>query len=212
MTTLVTTEKTLNPTQNQIIKYSPEEYLTLEEKAEFKHEYCNGEIIKIAGGTINHNRISGNIYAHLKFFLKQKELEVFMSDVKVWIPEYNIYTYPDVMIVAGEPIYQEKTTTTIINPFVIIEVLFISTQDYDRGKKFKYYRSIPQLKEYILIDQYQYGIEQFAKNQEEKWVLTEYKNPEETLKIESLSYEITLTDIYERVDFSQLEEKEKQLS
>lgn len=195
------TDKTLTPSNNPVNYYPSEEYLTLEEKAETKHEYRDGEIIEMAGATINHNRISGNIYAYLNFLLRDKESEVFMSDVKIYIPEYNVYTYPDVMIVADKPIYQEKSNTTILNPLVIIEVLSLSTQDYDRGQKFKYYRSVESLQEYILIDQYEYAIEQFAKNQQQKWVLTEYKNQAEILKLESLSGQISLKDIYQKVDF-----------
>lgn len=195
------TDKTLTPSKNPVNYYPSEEYLTLEEKAETKHEYRDGEIIEMAGATINHNRISGNIYAHLNFLLRDKESDVFMSDVKIYIPEYNVYTYPDVMIVADKPIYQEKSNTTILNPLVIIEVLSLSTQDYDRGQKFKYYRSVKSLQEYILIDQYEYAIEQFAKNQQQKWVLTEYKNQAEILKLESLSGQISLKDIYQKVDF-----------
>ncbi|MBF2058454.1 MAG: Uma2 family endonuclease [Cyanobacterium sp. T60_A2020_053] len=203
------TEKIVTSSENEIKYYSPEEYLILEEKAETKHEYHNGEIIEMAGATINHNRISGNIYAHLNFFLREKEKEVFMSDVKVYIPEYKIYTYPDVMIVADKPVYQEKSKSAILNPVIIIEVLSLSTQDYDRGQKFKYYRSVESLQEYILIDQYQYGIEQFAKNEQQKWVLTEYKKLEENLLLESMGWEIPLTDIYQRVEFSSKSEDAK---
>jgi Uma2 family endonuclease len=159
----------------------------------------------MAGGTINHNKIALNFCRQFPLTIEKQNYEVFMSDVKVWIPEYNIYTYPDVMIVANEPIYQDNTNTAIINPLLIIEVLSISTRDYDRGQKFKYYRSIESMQEYILIDQYEYEIEQFAKNKEGKWVLTEYKNEQEHLQLESLSWKIALTDIYERVDFFQKE-------
>lgn len=193
------TEITAEITQE---KYTVEQYLSLEEKAEFKNEYRNGEIIKMAGGTINHNEIAGNLCAHLKFGLRKQNYRVFINDVKLYIPEYNIYTYPDLMIIADEPINQENSDTTIINPLLIIEVLSSSTQEYDRGKKFKYYRSIPELQEYILIDQYQYEIEQFAKNKEGKWVLTEYENEQNILKLESINWEISLTDIYEKVNFN----------
>ncbi len=200
------TKKALTSPENQDNHYNPEEYLILEEKAETKHEYFNGKIVEMAVATVNHNRISGNIYAHLNFLLRDQKSEVFMSDVKVYIPEYNVYTYPDVMIVADKPIYQEKSNTTILNPLVIIEVLSLSTQDYDKGQKFKYYRSVESLQEYILIDQYEYEIEQFAKNQQQKWVLTEYKNQTQTLKLESLAGQIPLKDIYHRVDFYPLQE------
>ncbi|MBR8826541.1 MAG: Uma2 family endonuclease [Gomphosphaeria aponina SAG 52.96 = DSM 107014] len=190
-------------------KYPVEEYLALEEKAEYKSEYRNGEIIKMAGGTTNHNEIVTNLCAHLKFALRKQNYRVFISDVRLGIPEYNIYTYPDVMIVAGEPIYQGKGTSTITNPILIIEVLSLSIQEYDRGQKFKYYPSLPQMQEYILIDQYQYGIEQFAKNEAGKWVLTEYENEKDMLKLESIAWEIPLIDIYERVNFELEYDQEK---
>ncbi len=203
---IILSEKTLISPKNEVNDDPRQQYLILEEKAQTKHEYFNGEIIEMAGATINHNRISGNIYAHLNFLLKDQKSEVFMSDVKIYIPEYNVYTYPDVMIIADKPIYQEKSNTTILNPLVIIEVLSLSIQDYDRGQKFKYYRSVESLQEYILINQYEYEIEQFAKNQQQKWVLTEYKNQAQPLKLESLSAQIPLKDIYHRVDFYQPKE------
>jgi Uma2 family endonuclease len=201
------TKKASSPEQTKVKSYSPEEYLALEEQAEFKNEYRDGEIIQMAGGTTNHNKIALNFCRKFPLTITTENYEVFMSDVKVWIPEYNVYTYPDAMVIAGEPIYQGKSTTTITNPLLIIEVLSLSTQDYDRGQKFKYYRSLNHLREYILIDQYQYAIEQFAKNKDGKWVLTEYNNKEDDLILESLSWKISLTDIYERVNFSQEKEE-----
>jgi Uma2 family endonuclease len=181
--------------------YTPEEYLALEEKAEYKHEYRNGEIVAMTGGTINHNQIAGNIYANLKFALKGQKYQVFIGDVRLWIPRYNQYTYPDLMVISGEPIYHQKGNTTITNPLLIMEVLSQSTQDYDRGTKFNYYRSIPELREYILIDQYSFKIEQFSKNNQGQWMLTEYETEEDTLSLESLNLQLNITDIYEQVKF-----------
>ena len=182
--------------------YTPEEYLTWEEKAEYKHEYRNGEIISMTGGSTNHNEIAGNFYTNLKIALKKQQYRVFIADVRLWIPEYKIYTYPDIMVIAGEPIYQGKGTTTVTNPAVIVEVLSRSTQDYDRGSKFTYYRSIPQLKEYILVNQYQYAIEQFSKNEQGKWVLTEEQGENASLNLSALDLQISFTDIYERITFA----------
>lgn len=203
------TEKTLTPPENQIKYYSPEEYLILEEKAETKNEYRNGEIIPMAGATINHNKIALNFCRQFPLTIDKQNYEIFMSDVKLFIPEENIYTYPDVMIVSDNPIYQNDSKTIITNPLIIIEVLSLSTQDYDRGQKFKYYRSLESLQEYILIDQYESAIEQFAKNEQGKWVLTEYKKREEKLLLESIAWEILLTDIYQRVEFPSKPEKAK---
>ena len=186
--------------------YTPEEYLAFEEKAKYKHEYRNGEIVAMTGGTTNHNEIAGNFYTSLKIALKKQKYRVFIGDVRLWIPEYKQYTYPDIMVIAGKPIYQGKGTTTVTNPTVIVEVLSQSTQDYDRGTKFTYYRSIPQLKEYILVNQYQYAIEQFSKNEPGKWVLTEEQGENAILNLSTLDLQISLTDIYENVDFSAIEE------
>ncbi|MBL1210402.1 MAG: Uma2 family endonuclease [Geminocystis sp. GBBB08] len=180
--------------------YTSDEYLVLDEKAEYKHEYRNGKIIPMAGGTINHNQIAGNIYANLKFALKGLKYRVFIGDVRLWIPRYNQYTYPDVIILSGEPIYH-KGNTTITNPLLIMEVLSQSTQDYDRGTKFTYYRSISELQEYILIDQYNCKIEQFSKNNHRQWLLREYEALEETLSLESLNLQLNIADIYEQVTF-----------
>ena len=118
--------------------YTPEEYLSLEIDAEFRSEYRDGEIVPMTGGTTNHNKIAGNFYAYLHFLLRKKPQELYIGDVRLWIPEYRQYTYPDVMMVDDEPTYHDTGTTTITNPSLIVEVLSKSTQDYDRGTKFTY--------------------------------------------------------------------------
>lgn len=181
--------------------YSPEEYLNLEAQSETRHEYHDGEIIPMAGGTINHNRITGNVYSNLRFTLKGQDYDVFINDVRLWFPQYNIYTYPDVMVIAGEPMYYENRTDTIINPRLVVEVLSKSTRDYDRGQKFLYYRSLDSFQEYILIDQYSFHIEQFTKTENGKWLLTEYDEADDQLTLESINFTLPLKDIYERVTF-----------
>ncbi|NES07358.1 MAG: Uma2 family endonuclease [Okeania sp. SIO2F4] len=141
-------------TENKI--YIPEEYFLLEETAENQHEYRNGEIIPMTGGTTNHNEIASNFCAYLKLALKSKNYRVFISDITLSIPDYNLYTYPDLMIIEGQPSYYQNRNNTVTNPSIIVEVLSKSTANYDRGEKFKIYRSIPDFKEYILIDQYQF--------------------------------------------------------
>ncbi len=138
--------------QTQTRTYTPEEYLELEEKAEYKSEYRDGEIIPMAGGTTNHNKIALNFAAALKYGLKKQNYDVYIGDVRLWIPRYRQYTYPDVMLIKGEPIYQNANTTTVMNPLLIAEVLSKSTSNYDQGDKFLYYRSIPEFQEYILIN------------------------------------------------------------
>ena len=154
--------------------------------------------------TTNHNEIAGNIYAFLKLALRPINYKVYISGVRLWIPLYRQYTYPDVMVLSGEPIYAEKEMTTVMNPQLIIEVLSQSTQNYDQGDKFMYYRSIPAMKEYILIDQKRFYVMQYAKTDEGKWVLTEYDTEDSVLVFSSIESEILLRDLYEGVDFEHI--------
>ncbi|MBD2441248.1 Uma2 family endonuclease [Nostoc sp. FACHB-110] len=188
-------------TQTPKKHYTPEEYLQLEETSEFKNEYYDGEILTIAGGTTNHNEISLNFCANFKLNMRGKDYNIYMGDVRLWIPRYRIYTYPDAMIIAGEPIYEGSGTTTVTNPSIIIEVLSKSTDNHDRTHKFRFYRSIPTFKEYIIVDQYEYLIEQYAKNANAQWVLTEYESVEALLSLQTIDFQIALSDIYAGVNF-----------
>jgi Uma2 family endonuclease len=186
--------------------YTPAEYLELEEKAEFKSEYRDGEIVAMAGGTMNHNLIAGNLFAALKFGLRGKDYIVCIGDVRLSTPSSRQYTYPDVMVIQGAPIYSEKNTTTVTNPCIIIEVLSKSTKNYDRGDKFDYYRSIPSLQEYILVDQSGYHLIQYVKTAETQWLLTDYYDADAILKMATVDCAIALSDIYDRVNFNEIEE------
>ncbi|BBD64291.1 hypothetical protein NIES4072_20470 [Nostoc commune NIES-4072] len=188
-------------TQTPKKSYSPEEYLQLEETSECKNEYRDGEIIPMAGGTTNHNEIAGNFYGNFKFTMRGKNYKIYMGDVKLWIQRYRIYTYPDVMVIQGEPIYEGTGTTTVTNPIMIVEVLSKSTENHDRTNKFRFYRSIATLKEYIMINQYEYLVEQFNKNAEGQWVLTEYESVDAVLSLKSIGFQISFNDIYQGVNF-----------
>ena len=181
--------------------YTPEEYLALEETAEYKHEYRDGEIVPMTGGTTNHNEIALNIAANLKFSLKSKNYKVYMGDVRLWIPRYRQYTYPDVMVIQGQPIYTGKGITTVMNPKLIVEVLSKSTKNYDQGDKFLYYRSIPEFIEYLLIEQEEYRLLQYTKTSTNQWQLTEYESVDAIISLNSVDLEVSLSDIYEGVDF-----------
>jgi Uma2 family endonuclease len=181
--------------------HTPDEYLALEEVAESKSEYIDGEIIPMAGGSTNHNRITLNLSANLNFAFRQQDYEVFMVDVRLWIPQRRIYTYPDVMIVVGEPEYFNNRTDTITNPQIIIEVLSDSTQGYDREGKFQIYRTIPTFKEYLLIEQTQIYVEQFSKTGNKQWTLREYDREDNSISLDSVDFEISLEDLYNKVKF-----------
>ncbi|KYC38737.1 hypothetical protein WA1_36845 [Scytonema hofmannii PCC 7110] len=184
--------------------YTSEEYLELEINSEQRHEYINGEIIPMTGGTPNHNQIAGNFYAALNFALKRQPYRVFVTDQRLWIPKKRIYTYPDVMVVQGELQLQEGRRDTITNPLIVAEVLSVSTRSYDKDEKFLAYRTLPTFQEYLLIDQYEVYIEHFFKTDSKRWSFIEYNDINETLSLNSISFKICLTDIYDKVEFDNL--------
>lgn len=181
-------------------RYTPEEYFQLEETATDRHEYLAGEIIVMTGGTPNHNRIAGNFYRRFPLTIQNQAYDIFLSDLRLAVPAYRLYTYPDIMIVKGEPILEIGRTDTITNPQVIIEVLSKSTREYNRGDKFKFYRSIETFEEYIFIDQYSYYVEQFYK-QGDHWAFRDYQGEEAILTLLSVDFQIPLSDLYRRVNF-----------
>ena len=185
--------------------YTPEEDLEREEAAEYKSEYIDGQIVPMAGGSINHNRIAGNFYATLNFALRQQDYDVFIGDVRLWLPQQRIYTYPDVMVVAGEPEYFNNRTDTITNPQLIAEVLSPSTKSYDRQSKFEAYRTIPTFQEYLLIDQTQMRIEQFSKTGKKRWQFYEYDKEDEAITLATVPVQISLLDLYNKVKFELVE-------
>jgi Uma2 family endonuclease len=181
--------------------YTPEEYLTLEEKATEKHEYRDGEIALMPGGTTNHNQIAGNFYKQFPLKIQNQDYYVYINDVRLWIAQYRIFTYPDVMVIKGKPMYEGKGTSNVTNPLIIVEVLSQSTRDYDRTDKFQYYRSIPEFREYILIDQYRFYVSQYFKQEDGKWIFNDYQGEDSVLKLASDEFEISFQDLYARVDF-----------
>ena len=180
--------------------YTPAEYFALEETAEFRSEYWNGEIVPMTGGSINHNRIAGAIHAYLKFARRGKNWEPFINDLRVWIPRDRRYTYPDVFVIQSQPTFQGRRTDTVMNPCLIIEVLSKSTQDYDRTDKFRSYRSIPEFQEYLLVSQYEMYVEHHIKT-DDGWVLREYESDSAIIQLASIGVEIAIADIYEGVTF-----------
>ncbi|OUL35616.1 hypothetical protein BV372_10440 [Nostoc sp. T09] len=186
--------------------YSPEEYLELEVNSEERHEYIDGQIILMTGGTPNHNQIAGNFYSALNFALKRQPYRVFFTDQRLWIPNRRIHTYPDVMMVKTPLEYEEGRKDTLINPVFIAEVLSKSTKSYDRDEKFAAYRTISNFQEYVLIDQYRMHVEQYFKTENNKWIFSEYEDGDVILSLASVSFQISLVDIYDNVDFDVEEE------
>ncbi|MDB9458180.1 Uma2 family endonuclease [Dolichospermum circinale] len=182
--------------------YSPQEYLELEVNSEIRHEYINGLIIPMTGGTPNHNQLALNFSGTLNYLLKRQPYQVFVTDQRLWIPSRKIHTYPDIMVVKTPLEYQEGRTDTLVNPVMIAEVLSKSTKGYDRDEKFAAYRTIPTLQEYILIDQYTMHIEQYLKTDNNQWIFSEFTDGNINLNLASISCQMTLSDIYDKVDFN----------
>ena len=189
-------------TQSPPKTLSLEEYRNLETIAEVKHEYHDGEIIEMTGGSINHNSILINLIVLLKLALRGTNYRLQSSDLRLWIPQYNRGLYPDLMIIAGEPLFSDNRNDEILNPCVIIEVLSPSTSGYDRGDKFRYYRSIPQLNQYLLVSQGEILIESYSKTSENNWLLQEYTPARGIISLDSLGISLNLADIYEGIDFN----------
>ncbi len=179
---------------------TPEEYLEFEVNAEIRHEYINGEIIPMTGGTPEHNEIASILNAALRVSLKGKPYSIFVADQRLWIPNRTLYTYPDVMVAPRPLQRQPGRADTITNPVMIAEVLSKSTKSYDRDEKFSAYRTIPTFQEYLLIDQYTRQVEQYSKTDSHKWIFTEYNDIEASISLASIPFEICLADLYDSIE------------
>lgn len=181
------------------IKYTEEQYLEMERKSTSKNEYYAGEIFAMGGASYKHNLIVGNTYGLIWNFLKGKPCKVFPSDLRVKVSKTGMYTYPDLSIVCGKPILVDKEFDTLTNPVVLIEVLSKSTEDYDRGSKFTFYRQIDSLQEYVLISSESQKIEKFRKLPDGNWLFSESKDGK-NFPIESIDCALSLEEIYSGVE------------
>lgn len=180
------------------------EYFGKEESATEKSEYYHGEIFAMTGASVAHNLIVSNIITILNNALRARNCFVFPGDIKVQVDAEHHYTYPDVSVVCGEIEFAQNRNDTISNPVAIFEVLSLSTRDYDRGRKFKAYRRMSSLREYILVDQYACSVEYFHRQENGQWLLAEMESPSDTFVIDTLQTEISLNRIYHQIDFDRL--------
>ena len=181
-------------------KFSIGEYLEMEDADGEKHEYYNGEIFAMSGPKVPHNEISGNLYAALHTKLKGKKCKPYNSDQRIHIESNTLFTYPDISIVCGHTITLNNDNWNVLNPAVIIEILSPSTKNYDSGEKFKLYRDITTLKEYILVDSESIHLEVFRLNESNHWELEEYNTITEQLHIKAVDEIIAISEIYEGVN------------
>ncbi len=189
-------------TKNEDKVYTIEEYLALEDKAAYKSEYYNGVVWAMSGGSLNHSAISSNTNYTLKNALRSEnnKCRVFSSDLKIKVEKSNSIFYPDGMVICGKPTYSENRTDMVTNPILIIEVLSPSTENFDRGKKFQKYRTIPSFKEYVLISQKQAKVEVWYKEDFDLWRISHAYGLEGIVKLRSINCEVSLADIYYMID------------
>ncbi|MDQ2747491.1 MAG: Uma2 family endonuclease [Acidobacteriota bacterium] len=181
--------------------YNAEQYLALEATAEYRSQFYEGEIYAMAGASRRHNVAAGNIYADLHFQLRNRPCEIYQNDMRVKVAA-DFYTYPDIVIVCGEPQIEKKHGENLLNPKVIIEVLSPSTEKFDRGEKARLYRLMPSLEEYVLIAQNARHLEHFVRQANGGWLLTELSDAAEFLELPTIDCRVTLGDIYAKIDFS----------
>ena len=177
-------------------KFTVAEYLEMERTSDVKHEFYKGEIFAMAGAGARHNIIYTNLFGQLYNALNGKPCRPYGSNMRIHIPENTLYTYPDISIICGDITTSDEDENSATQPLVIIEILSGSTKSYDRGDKFKLYRSIPTLRDYILVDSESINVEAFSLNDEMLWELREYKKLEEVLKIKSVDCNISLNEVY----------------
>ncbi len=179
-----------------IPRVTEEEYLRLERAAEHKHEFVDGEIVAMAGGSPVHSLLAANWIAELAPKLRGRGCHVFTSDLRVRTPLTGSFLYPDVSVVCGGPRLRQRAADILTDPRVVIEVLSPSTADYDRGKKFELYREIPELADYILVHADSPHVEHFAREPDASWIFREYRGLETSLAITSIDCIVQLADLY----------------
>ncbi|MCU0346058.1 MAG: Uma2 family endonuclease [Saprospiraceae bacterium] len=181
-------------------RYSLDEYFALEEKAEEKHEYHNGKIIPMPGGSIPHSKIAVNITTALEVWIKSQKLPlvVLSSDTKIRIQDFNRNLYPDALVVCEKVDYWNGRTDIITNPVLIFEVLSESTEQYDREDKFRMYRTLPSFREYVLVNQFKPLInDYFLQNEQEGlWKINAADSLDAKIKLPSIGFELSLSDVY----------------
>jgi len=185
----------------QRLYYTREEYLAIEDQMDFRSEFYDGEIIAMSGGSRNHSVICFNTIRRIGEGIDEKNCVGFDSNMKLDIAEQNLFVYPDVMVVCGDIEFSENRTDIIRNPVLIIEVPSPSTEGFDRGDKFAYYRSLPSFREYVLISQNEPRVEVFYKQDANKWLYSVFRGLEKAVVLQTIQHKLSLKEIYQKVDW-----------
>lgn len=177
-----------------------EEYLEFERASEERHELLDGHIYSMVGAGFNHVMIVTNLVRELSSVLQDRPCFVGSSDWRVQVSAYDHYTYPDVVVVCGEPSFLDDRRDMIDNPTLIVEVLSETTESYDRGEKFARYRSLPSLAEYVLVAQNRVAVEHHARQPDGHWLTTYIEDLDSSLPLPVLDCELSMAQVYDKVD------------
>lgn len=182
-------------------KLSVAEYFALEEKAERRSEFFDGEMFLMAGASKEHNVLTRNLLGHLFARLQGGRCQVFVADMRVKVDRTGLYTYPDLLIVCGEPEYAPENRDTLTNPTVVIEVLSDSTERYDRTTKFRHYKALPSLTEYALVAQDEPLVERYTRTPAGRWERDDFVGLDASLELAAAAVRVPLADVYQGVEF-----------
>jgi Uma2 family endonuclease len=180
---------------------TPEQYLDIERKADYKSEYYEGGMFAMSGAKEAHNLVAVHLLRQLDTKFMGRPCRVYGSDMRVRIKTAGLYTYPDAVAVCGEPVFLDDQRDTLLNPSLLVEILSPSTEAYDRGRKFEHYKTLESLREYLLIAQDRIHADLYTRQADGRWLLTSADRLEDRLTLESVGAEVSLADLYEKVEF-----------
>lgn len=185
----------------KVRKLSEAEYLAIERAAEFKSEFYDGEMFAMAGGTMMPSLVGTNLVGEFRNLLKGRSCVPFNADLRLKIEATGLFTYPDLSVICGTPLFAHDSDDTVTNPTLLAEVLSDSTESYDRGTKFDHYKKIPTLREYLIVRQKEPCVEQFIRQPSGVWLLRQATGLEATMAIPSLEVTVALSEVYANVKF-----------
>ena len=178
-----------------------EEYLSIERQAPTRHEYRNGLVVAMAGGTRTHDLLAAQAITRLTLAVEGKAGRAHGGNLQIYVAAHNVALYPDAMVICGQDIFAKGRTDLVTNPLLIVEVLSPSTEAYDRGRKFECYRALPSLREYILISQDQPQVEQFSRQPDDSWRISVHRGMGEAVTLATINSAIQLKELYAKVEW-----------
>lgn len=184
-------------------RYSLDEYRLLEESAEVRHEFHDGEVVPMTGGTVDHAAIISSLMYLFNACLKGTGFRVYGGELRVWIPEHNRGVYPDLSVFKGRPVLNGGRRDEVLNPCLLVEVLSSSTEAFDRGTKFRFYRSLPSFQDYMLVSQTEPLIEHYHRDETERWSYMTYQGLEASLVLPMGNGDIPLAEVYQGIEFTE---------